>query len=140
MDCKAPLVAEQDPSSLPAQQRAQQTHAQIQTVPSTDTYVASDSSLLEGLERKLGYTFTDKALLRAALRHRSWIFEVKAKLDCKLLEFMGDGAKQWAVADMLYQRFDLLAEGQLTDLRKRVLNRTSVATLAQSLGIGHLGN
>jgi len=37
---------------------------------------ATSEPSLEELERKLGYAFTDKSLLRAALRHRSWTSEV----------------------------------------------------------------
>jgi hypothetical protein len=74
MDCKAhaPLVMEHDPTSLPRSQG----YTHVQKALSTGTQ-ASESSLLENLERKLGYFFTDKALLRAALQHRSWIYEVR---------------------------------------------------------------
>ena len=51
------------------------------------------------------------------------------------LEFLGDAVLGWAIADMVYHRYDV-AEGQLTDLRKSVVNAIALAEVAQELDLG----
>jgi ribonuclease-3 len=41
----------------------------------------------------------------------------------------------WAIADIVFHRYDV-AEGQLTDLRKSVVNAIALAEVAQSIGLG----
>lgn len=52
------------------------------------------------------------------------------------LEFLGDAVLGLAVADLVYRRYPDVAEGQLTDARKAVVNANALAELARELDIG----
>ncbi len=91
---------------------------------------------LDGLSARLGYTFTDPALLRRAMAHRSWCAEVGGEASNERLEFLGDAVLGWVIADVVYRRHTDLAEGKLTDLRKSVVNAKALAEVAGAIDIG----
>jgi ribonuclease III len=91
---------------------------------------------LDGLERRLGYGFTDQALLRQALAHRSWCSEFPGNASNERLEFLGDAVLGLTIADLVYRRFPELPEGKLTDLRKAVVNAGALAAVADELDLG----
>ncbi len=95
-----------------------------------------DPDELDGLAATIGYSFTDGRLLRRALAHRSWCSENSGVESNERLEFLGDAVLGWAVADIVYQRFDELSEGHLTDLRKSVVNATALAEVAREIDLG----
>lgn len=68
--------------------------------------------------------------------HRSWIAENDGFKSNERLEFLGDAVLGWVVADIVYRGHSELAEGKLTDLRKGVVNATSLAEVASNIGIG----
>ena len=88
------------------------------------------------LEQRLGYEFTNPALLRRALSHRSWIAESGDRDSNERLEFLGDAVLGWVIADLVYHQYADLAEGALTDLRKSVVNAQALADVARELDIG----
>lgn len=79
-------------------------------------------------------------MLRRALAHRSWCAEVGGepheRPSNERLEFLGDAVLGWAVAAMAYRDYTELAEGKLTDLRKSVVNATTLAQVAQEIELG----
>ncbi|MBI4935112.1 MAG: ribonuclease III [Actinobacteria bacterium] len=91
---------------------------------------------LSELPQRLGYEFTDPALLRRALSHRSWCAEVGGQPSNERLEFLGDAVLGWVVADLSYRNHSELAEGKLTDLRKSVVNASALAEVAVEIGLG----
>ena len=91
---------------------------------------------LDGLSARLGYTFTNRALLRRAMAHRSWCSEVGGEPSNERLEFLGDAVLGWVVADIVYRRHTDLPEGKLTDLRKSVVNAKALAEVAASIDLG----
>ncbi len=91
---------------------------------------------LAGLARRLGHEFADPALLRRAMAHRSWCAEVNGEPSNERLEFLGDAVLGWVVADLAFSRHGDLPEGKLTDLRKSVVNATTLAEVAVDVGIG----
>ncbi len=91
---------------------------------------------LTEFRQRLGYEFKDPALLRRAFAHRSWCAEVGGLPSNERLEFLGDAVLGWVVADIAYARHDELAEGKLTDLRKSVVNASTLAEIALEIGIG----
>lgn len=91
---------------------------------------------LLALASRIGHTFSDESLLEVAMVHRSWIAENDGYESNERLEFLGDAVLGWVVADIVYQRHSDLAEGKLTDLRKSVVNATSLAEIADHIGIG----
>jgi ribonuclease III len=91
---------------------------------------------LGALERRIGHRFTDRAMLEQALNHRSWCAEHPGDPSNERLEFLGDAVLGWAVADISYRRFEHTPEGQLTDLRKSVVNALALAAVATSIELG----
>lgn len=88
------------------------------------------------LEERLGYTFTEPALLRLALTHRSVTAEDPARNDNERLEFLGDAVLQLVVTDLLYGSYPQLAEGQMAKVRAAVVSRGALAEIARFLGLG----
>jgi ribonuclease-3 len=87
------------------------------------------------LAERIGHRFVDWGLLERALAHRSWCAETPGTISNERLEFLGDAVLGWSVADIVYHRYPV-AEGQLTDLRKSVVNAIALAEVAQSVGLG----
>ncbi|MEC7579525.1 MAG: ribonuclease III domain-containing protein, partial [Actinomycetota bacterium] len=90
----------------------------------------------EQLQQSIGYKFSDVALLRRALSHRSWIAESEDKVSNERLEFLGDAVLGWVVADLVYSEFEDWDEGVLTDLRKSVVNASALAEVARDIDLG----
>src|SRR6266571_2912006 len=51
------------------------------------------------------------------------------------LEFLGDSVLELAVTRALFERFEELSEGQLTQLRAKIVSRESCAEVAEKLGL-----
>ena len=90
---------------------------------------------LAELSVRIGHQFHDWGLLERALAHRSWCAETPGAISNERLEFLGDAVLGWAIADIVYHRYPV-AEGQLTDLRKSVVNAIALAEVAQEMGLG----
>lgn len=89
------------------------------------------------LERRLGYEFTDKSLLNAALIHRSYANESDEPLESnERLEFLGDSILAFLVAQKLYVAFPELSEGELTRLRSDLVRGQALAEVARQLDLG----
>lgn len=83
------------------------------------------------LAKLLGYVFHDKTLIARALTHRS-----HGSQNYERLEFLGDSILSFVIADVLYDRFPQLSEGELTRLRATLVRRETLATLARELNLG----
>lgn len=83
------------------------------------------------LTSRLGYRFRDPQLLARALTHRS-----RGSANYERLEFLGDSILSFFIADVLYDRFPDLSEGDLTRLRASLVRRETLAGLARELGLG----
>jgi ribonuclease III len=78
-------------------------------------------------------------LLTLALTHRSYAYENGGLPTNERLEFLGDSVLGVVVTDELYRSHPDLPEGQLAKLRASVVNMTSLAGVARSLGDGGIG-
>jgi ribonuclease-3 len=78
-------------------------------------------------------------LLTLALTHRSYAYEHGGLPTNERLEFLGDSVLGLVVTDELYRSQPDLPEGQLAKLRASVVNMTSLAGVARSLGSGGIG-
>jgi ribonuclease-3 len=87
-------------------------------------------------EERLGYAFTEPALLKLALTHRSVSSEDPGRKDNERLEFLGDAVLQLVVTDLLYEAYPHLAEGQMAKVRAAVVSRGALADVARFLEIG----
>ncbi|MGE0357749.1 MAG: ribonuclease III [Burkholderiales bacterium] len=86
---------------------------------------------LTGLQRRLGHSFRDPALLRRALTHRSHGADHNERL-----EFVGDSLLNCVVAILLFERMPGHAEGELSRLRAGLVNQASLHGVAQALALG----
>jgi ribonuclease-3 len=77
---------------------------------------------LEALAKKIGYQFSNLALLETAMRHSSWTAENEGFESNERLEFLGDALIGFVIGDVMYRRYPDFDEGKLTDLRKIVVN------------------
>ena len=97
------------------------------------------------LERILGVRFKERALLRQAFVHRSFLNEQPdtALESYERLEFLGDAFLGWVVADELYARYPAFAEGDMTRARASLVRGATLADVATQIGVGpylHLGS
>jgi len=88
-------------------------------------------------ERQAGVTFTNKALLKQAFTHRSYINENRGSgLDHnERLEFLGDAVLELVITDYLYQKYKEMDEGLLTSLRAALVNADTCSQIATDLGM-----
>ena len=95
---------------------------------------------MERLEATIGYTFSDKKLLRQAMTHSSHSNETGDKnhhLLCnERLEFLGDSVLSIVVSRYLYTTYPHEGEGVLTNMRKDVVCAEALARYARAVGIG----
>ena len=85
---------------------------------------------------RLGLQFDDLGLVEQAMSHRSWCAEHPGNASYERLEFLGDAVLGWVTADAAFRRFPDMSEGQLTGIRKGVVNTMALAEMAAELGIG----
>ena len=83
------------------------------------------------LEKKLGYRFQNRALLRQALTHPSM-----GKQDNQRMEFLGDAVLQYLMSDKLYRAYSHIREGELTHLRALLVCEAALSQVAAGLGVG----
>ena len=65
---------------------------------------------IQEIEKKLGYTFTDKSLLREAFTHSSYSGRYGGKNN-ERLEYLGDAVLQLVVTEWQYKKDDKATEG-----------------------------
>lgn len=79
----------------------------------------------------LGHTFADASLLATALRHASHDSVVRGGASSnERLAWLGDAVIEQAVSLLLYARYPVLTNGQLTMLRARYVSDVHLARLA----------
>ena len=83
------------------------------------------------LQKRLGYTFKQPALLELALTHPSVSHGQSEKLhNNQRLEFLGDAVLQIIISTELYKKFPNRDEGTLSKARARMVNRAALAEQA----------
>ena len=85
---------------------------------------------MEKLQKNIDYHFSDIALLKQALTHRS-----ANKNNNERLEFLGDSILGCVISQELYHRFPLVDEGQLSRLRSSLVRGQTLAKLAKSINL-----
>ncbi len=80
------------------------------------------------LEERLGYTFVQHTLLEQAVTHRS-----HGAIHNERLEFLGDAVLNCAIAQILFQKYGRLDEGDLSRLRANLVKQSSLAEIAERL-------
>ena len=90
------------------------------------------------LEKKLGYTFRNPALLSEALNHSSYANEHRAQGENsnERLEFLGDSVLGFVTAEFLFELHQDLPEGDLTRQRAALVCEQSLHEVAKMLELG----
>ena len=92
---------------------------------------------MEALEKKLGYTFKNKALLLNALNHSSYANEARHGVTSnERLEFLGDSVLSIIVSNYLFNQFPNMPEGELTKLRASLVCEKSLCAFSRELELG----
>ncbi len=91
---------------------------------------------IEKLKYRIKYEFTNRALVREALTHRSYAVENDLKYDNQRLEFLGDSVLGVVLTHWLYHEYPSAKEGSLTKMRSSLACATALAELASHLQLG----
>ncbi len=98
---------------------------------------AEERDSLAEIMEKIGYAFSDTALLACALTHKSFANESATALeDNQRLEFLGDAVLGLVVAEALMERLPTEPEGILTQSRAALVNESSLAELGRAVALG----
>ena len=85
---------------------------------------------LSVLEERLGYRFVESDLLQQAVTHRS-----HGVVHNERLEFLGDAVLNCVIAQMMFQKYARLNEGDLSRLRANLVKQQSLAEIGERLGL-----
>lgn len=91
------------------------------------------NNLFQDLQKTIGYEFKDHSLLQLALKHKS-----SGKPNNERLEFLGDAILGTVIADLLYNKYLDIPEGQLTTARASLVNGGVLSTIANRLQLEEL--
>lgn len=95
----------------------------------------SDGANFAELEKKLGYSFKNKAYLKRALTHSSFSGG-KNNGSNERLEFLGDSVLQITVSLYLFTNMTSVPEGGLTKLRASIVCENSLYSFAKRIDLG----
>lgn len=89
------------------------------------------------LNERLGLSFSNFSLLTHALTHRSYANEHQdGSEDNERLEYLGDAAIDFIVAEWAYHHFPELPEGYLTKIRAHLVMNEQLAEFARQIDLG----
>lgn len=96
---------------------------------------------LESLECRIGYRFSDPAILLRALTHSSHANEARTgpsstRNDNEQLEFLGDSILGFLVAEALMARFPEHREGELSRMKAHLVSAAHLYGVARRLDLG----
>lgn len=96
-----------------------------------------DTITFEDLENKINIKFKNQNILKKAFTHRSYLNENDSESieSNERLEFLGDAVLQFLVSEYIYDKQKKYSEGNLTNLRSRVVNTDSLAEEAARLDL-----
>jgi len=96
-----------------------------------------DAELRE-LEKNLGISFLNQALLNQALTHSSYPYELRRHdiLDNERLEFLGDAVLKLVVSEDLYHKFPKKPEGDLTKIRASAISDETLSKIGRNKHLG----
>lgn len=88
-------------------------------------------------EKKIGYTFKDKNILKTALTHSSYANETRSQSN-ERLEFLGDSVLSIIVSDYLYNRLPYVDEGTLSKYRAALVCEQSLYEVSARFELSRL--
>ncbi len=100
----------------------------------------SDKRLYNAIKRIIGTSPSNLSIYKLAMQHSSVAKEDKNgfKESNERLEYLGDAILGSIVADFLFKRYPYKNEGFLTDIRSRIVSRSSLGELSKKMGLDEL--
>ncbi|MEO6317130.1 MAG: ribonuclease III [Chitinophagaceae bacterium] len=95
-------------------------------------------SFKKQLRNVLGFSPSNTSLYKAALTHRS--VKEMADENNERLEYLGDAILSAIVADFLFKKYPYKEEGFLTEMRSKMVNRTTLNEIALKMGLKKITN
>lgn len=91
---------------------------------------------IEKFQEVIGYSIRNPSLFLQALSHRSFLpLLPEGNGSNERLEFLGDSILNLIVGEYLYHRFPDAAEGELTKIRSRLVNRKALAAYGKAIAL-----
>ena len=88
-------------------------------------------------EKRIGYEFKDKSLLKTALTHSSYANENHTRSN-ERLEFLGDSVLSIIISEFIFKEMVNVNEGDLSKIRAALVCEQSLAEVAKSIGLNEL--
>lgn len=100
-------------------------------------YFSADKELAQAIKNIFGFVPGNIFLFQLAFRHKSAANETinGYKLSNERLEYLGDAVLSAIIADYLFKKFPYKNEGFLTEMRSRIVSRSSLNKLSQKLAL-----
>lgn len=110
------------------------------TIKSNGTYILDKREFGSRLRKIIGFKPGNLRLYEIAFIHRSASYTLPdgKKVNNERLEYLGDAILDAILSDFLFDKFPDAAEGFLTKIRSRIVNREVLNQLAVSMGINTL--
>ncbi len=101
------------------------------------TYFSSNREMRQAIKNIFGFYPGNIFLYKQAFRHRSASLHHKSgsRINNERLEYLGDAVLGVVVADYLFRRFPFENEGFLTEMRSKIVSRSSLNKLSNKLGL-----
>lgn len=99
-------------------------------------FFTKGSSLYKELQTMLGFTPGNLALYELALSHRS--SNTNSTENNERLEFLGDAILGAIIGEHLFIKYPTKAEGYLTDMRSKIVNRKTLNQIGLKIGLKSL--
>lgn len=87
-------------------------------------------------QKAFGVSFNDENLLRTALTHSSFAYEIGSADFNEKLEFLGDSVLGVVITEKIFKAFPELQEGGLAKLRANLVRAETLAAVAHELNLG----
>jgi ribonuclease-3 len=104
------------------------------------TFFSKEKYLRKAIKNIFGFYPGNIFLYKLALRHRSAsLTKIEGfRINNERLEYLGDAVLSAIVADYLFKRFPYENEGALTEMRSKIVSRSSLNKLSVKLGLSKL--
>lgn len=104
------------------------------------TTIHNSKEFRSRLKKILGFKPRNLRIYETAFIHRSVNYELSdgASTNNERLEYLGDAVLDTILSEFLFEHYPLAEEGQLTKLRSRIANRSTLNDLAISMGLDTL--
>lgn len=104
------------------------------------SFFSSNKEFYRSIRNVFGYYPNNIFLYKLALRHKSATIKTinGLRLNNERLEYLGDAVLSAVVADFLFRRFPYKNEGFLTQMRSKIVSRSTLNRLSVKLGLANL--